>query len=265
MRTQTLRALVSLALYLFALGFLMYVLDDVIRTQTLGTANALSILGIIISVLIAFNTSPSSASNSSAGRITIRLLSPYLSLPKVLQPIAIVVITIILALIVFLGGRLVPGSGVRGGLQGVVLPCQNYSFSNQEVIFRAVDAEAAAVRNGDLAAVESLFAPDALIIDAGYYEGGPWKGARSRYEPLLARLHFTDVQHFGTTLVGQDATTIYAVSGSSGVYRDKTTNSEQSYLNQPPSDHWTFRKNQAGCWVISSFAFNARDARPFPP
>jgi hypothetical protein len=119
-----------------------------------------------------------------------------------------------------------------------------------------IDAEARAANNEDIDLIGAIFAPDASIWDAAKSEH--WRSPLDRYRPFFAAATITGATHTEKERKAGGPGVVHYVSGSSGSVNGA------SYENRPPSDHWTFGQNSAGCWVITDFAFNASHV-DFPP
>jgi ketosteroid isomerase-like protein len=139
--------------------------------------------------------------------------------------------------------------------------CRYQGETDQATIERLIAAEAEAANSGDLTIISAIFAPDAVIRDA--VSGMQWTDPIARYQEMFASTTFTgarhsDIQPAGVGISGSDA---WFTSASSGRY--VAGGQAGTYTNPPGSDHWTFRKDGSGCWVIARFTFNASHI-PFP-
>jgi hypothetical protein len=150
-------------------------------------------------------------------------------------------------------------------------PCYRYQrATDDETIRLLIDKEAEAANTEDISIILVIFDPDAIIRRGDTEEH--WPSPEKYYEPAFANADFKGARHFGIEMVrsADGSTVLYYVSGSEGEY--KTGDNWQSYYNasrsNPPppygSEHWTFKKNSAGCWVITEFAFNSGHI-VFPP
>jgi hypothetical protein len=161
------------------------------------------------------------------------------------------------------------------------LACPSYQEgTDSQTITNLIQAEAEAANLVSTNLPESIniitciFAPDATFLDGA--SGKSWRGPLQRYQDdLFKTTEFKDVEHFdiqptGGGIVGDVA---WYTSGSRGDYRSTNGGNWQSFFNgslvsipatQYGSDHWTFRRNGAGRWVITQLAFNAGHLK-FPP
>lgn len=124
-----------------------------------------------------------------------------------------------------------------------------------------IHAESEAANGGDLTLIQQIFAPDATIRRGD--TGKEWDSPRAYYEPAFASLNFTDARHFDIYQIQVTDLIARYTSGSSGYYAESNA-TPTPYYHENPSEHWTFGKNDAGCWVIIEFEFNASHI-PFPP
>jgi len=141
--------------------------------------------------------------------------------------------------------------------------CLPQAGGDEETITRLIHAEAEAVLKEDILIIRAIFAENAVIRDGGSEE--QWNDPISRYNKLFAETRFTDAVHFDIQPAGPgiSGNVAYFTSGSRGSYVT-TDGYSGSYDHPPCSDHWTFSRNGAACWVITEFTFNACHI-PFPP
>ena len=148
--------------------------------------------------------------------------------------------------------------------------CPYQGSDDEETFVNLIRAEAEAVNLESMETINKIFAPDALFYDVK--EGKSWLSPKDRYQnDLFLNANSFNVEHFGIVSVGrgENGEIVYYVSGSSGSYFDKN-GGPFSYYNGAKgettygSDHWAFRRNSPGCWVIIQLEFNAGDD-PFPP
>jgi hypothetical protein len=120
-----------------------------------------------------------------------------------------------------------------------------------------IEAEARAANSENLDLIAAIFAPDAIIIN-GVNDEERSNTPLARYEPFFRAVTIIDAKHTAIRNLGINANVAYFTSASSG------TVNGAPYDTPAGSDHWTFRKNTDGCWVIAEFDFNAAHL-PFPP
>lgn len=185
--------------------------------------------------------------------LVVFIILPALAIPAVLwepviQPLVVT-------------SLVVPGSG-----------CPYQGRNDDETIKNLIRAEADAVNRESLDTILAIFAPDASIQEGD--DGPTWNSPLARYrDDLFENVDFKDVEHFDISQVkwALDGDQAWYASGSRGFLN--VGDEWQSFVNgslisDPPteygSDHWTFRRNSQGCWVIVRLAFNAGHV-PFPP
>ena len=139
--------------------------------------------------------------------------------------------------------------------------CPYHANTVTETLISLIHAESQAANNDDLALIDQIFAPDALILrgDTGEY----WDNPRAYYEPTFQALDFRDAEHFDIHIIEITDQMAWCTSGSRGYYGPSGTTPTEPYDNPNPSDHWTFSKDTQGCWIITKFDFNASHI-PFP-
>jgi hypothetical protein len=150
--------------------------------------------------------------------------------------------------------------------------CRYQANTDKDAIPQIIHAESEAVNREDISIIRAIFAEDAIIQDA--VSGEEWNDPIGRYETLFEDVDFTDAIHFEIQPAGAgmiENVVVWFTSGSEGRYR-VGGGGWNSYFNTSSSDpstpfgseHWTLKKNRAGCWVITEFTFNAGHI-PFPP
>lgn len=147
--------------------------------------------------------------------------------------------------------------------------CPYHGKNDNETFINLISAEAVAVNTESMEIINTIFAPDAYFYDV--QKSQSWSDPEQRYQDdLFSNGTSQRVEHFGVSLAGKspDGAVAWATSGSSGFY-DTNVGDDVDYYNgakgetEYGSDHWTFRRNATGCWVISQFEFNAGAVR-FP-
>lgn len=138
--------------------------------------------------------------------------------------------------------------------------CFCQSATNEATLCCLIQAESEAANDGDLGTIGQVFAPNATILRGDTQE--PWDNPIAYYAPTFTSLVFTDAAHFDIHIVRMTEQKAWLTSGSAGYYAapGETPN---RYKNENPSEHWTFVKNEQGCWLVSEFEFNASHI-PFP-
>jgi hypothetical protein len=151
------------------------------------------------------------------------------------------------------------------------LACHYQADADEATIARLIKAESDAVNNEDISIIQTIFAEDAIIRDV--VSGEVWNDPISHYATLFASFDFRDLTHFDILPAGPGITdsVAYYSSGNRGQirWRDGEWRPLENKSSLDPStpygsDHWTLRKNNAGCWRITEFTFNAGHV-PFPP
>jgi hypothetical protein len=146
--------------------------------------------------------------------------------------------------------------------------CPYQGLTDDETFVNLIRAEADAVNRESIEIITLIFAPDAEIHEG---ETLKWSGPVARYQDdLFKNIDAKEVEHFGILPAGTSPTgEVWYTSGSRGYFVNKDGKWEQ-YKNgalgetRYGSDHWTFKRNSAGCWLVVHFAFNAGHV-PFPP
>lgn len=138
------------------------------------------------------------------------------------------------------------------------VPCVCESTTVDDTLHCLIHSEAQAAVTEDLALVQRIFAPDAVVFrgDGEARDTKTWENPLAYYAPAFRDLDFREATHFDIRQIEMGEHVAYYVSGSSGSY----TGSEGTltpYYNESPSEHWVFGKDALGCWVITRFEFNA--------
>ena len=148
--------------------------------------------------------------------------------------------------------------------------CPYQGKTDSETFVNLINAEAQAVNQGSMETINMIFASDAYFYDGS--KGQNWFSPKERYQDdLFINGTSQGVRHFGVSLAGKSGQgdVVWYTSGSRGFY-DSKIGDDIDYYNGAKgetaygSDHWTFRRNTSGCWVISQFAFNSGQIL-FPP
>lgn len=146
-------------------------------------------------------------------------------------------------------------------LKSVRYECPYQRPNPVDTMISMIHAEAEAVKTEDIEIIRQIFGPQAVIKDA--QSGAIWTDPVVRYRTLFENTAFVDLVHYEIQPAGPGVLTDAAwfTSGSKGSFM-ATNGAGGKFDNPPGRDHWTFRKDRFGCWVITDFSFN--DERPFP-
>lgn len=149
--------------------------------------------------------------------------------------------------------------------------CRYQGATDEETLRQLVLAEAEASNARDLGIILDIFTAEAMVIE-GHALDKPVP-ALQHYADEFAQKKFRGIEHFDIFLTerGLTRTAAWLTSGSRGEFSDNngpwTLFENGSTLNSKTpygSDQWTFNRDEAGCWVIVEFRFNAGHV-PFPP
>lgn len=121
----------------------------------------------------------------------------------------------------------------------------------EESIRALIEAEAQAVLTRDSELVRSIFAPDAVRINAA---NGQTENAYEVYAGIFRTLLFLDAGH-GRIDITVTGDTAEAVSDSCGSFTVKGTDAKVDF-GGPHSDRWAFKQNAGGQWQITSLTIN---------
>lgn len=151
------------------------------------------------------------------------------------------------------------------GLGPAPLKCPYQGASDPITLANLINAEAEAVNRKDMPTLEMIFTPNARIRNRMNDKSATektleWTSPQAYYRDFLfATTTVTSTIHSTIVPAGQGigSAEAWLTSGSSGYANGAR------FENVPGSDHWRFIKNQAGCWGIAEFDFNANHI-PFP-
>lgn len=138
--------------------------------------------------------------------------------------------------------------------------CVCQSATDDDTLRCLIHAESEAANQSDLTLIQQIFAPNATILQGD--TGEEWDSPMAYYEPTFASLDFTDARHYDIQQVEITEQFYRYTSGSSGYYAAPNA-TPTPYDNENPSEHWTFGKSDARCWIIARYEFNAKHI-PFP-
>lgn len=148
-----------------------------------------------------------------------------------------------------------------------VCPCSGNT--DTEVIICLIQAEAEAVLIGSnggseegIAIIQDIFDENALIRDEA--SGEEWFDPVARYQTLFTNAHYISAENVEIQPAGPGITddTAWFTSESWGEFI--VNGNSVSYSQKPREGHWTFRRKDSSCWIITKFVFNASDVS-FPP
>jgi hypothetical protein len=153
--------------------------------------------------------------------------------------------------------------------------CPYQGKTDDETIKNLIQAEAEAYHEESMAIIQSIFSPDAIIVDnAATPLPRTWLSPIERYQnDIFPNTDLKGVVHFDILPAGQGIAgdTASYTSGSHGYYRSSPEAQWTYFFNGsklPPnstsygSDHWRLKKIN-GCWAITEFEFNSGHV-PFP-
>jgi hypothetical protein len=134
--------------------------------------------------------------------------------------------------------------------------CYFQGANDEATLHGLIDLEAKALAQKDLSIIAGIFVSDALIGDAANKQF--WRDPQVRYQTYFDSVQSVQVTRTAVEPVerGLLAEIAWFTSGDQTVLT-LLDGSEQTYLNLPGSNHWTFAKNTQGCWQITSHVFNA--------
>ncbi len=158
---------------------------------------------------------------------------------------------LVLILIVALGGALMYARSGR--------LCAYHAATDIETIVQIIKIESQAVKEGNLAIIEDIFAPDAYIkqTEKGSGKVTEWFDPLSHYGTLFENTKFLTAVHnnISGTVNGRSARFTsggqgsYTQNGEYGEYDNKAGNPNEEEV-------WTLQKNLCGCWQITKFEFH---------
>ncbi len=137
--------------------------------------------------------------------------------------------------------------------------CPYHAATDYETIVQIIKIESQAVKDGNLAIIEDIFAPDAYIKQTEKESGqvNEWFDPLSHYGALFENTKFitavhnnisgnVDGRYASFTSGGQGS---YTKNGVYGEYDNKAGNPNEKEV-------WTLQKNLCGCWQITEFEFH---------
>ncbi len=137
--------------------------------------------------------------------------------------------------------------------------CPYQDQNDYETIVHIIKMESRAVKEGNLAIIEDIFAADAYIKQTEQESGQvtEWFDPLSRYSALFENTTFRTAVHHDIsgdvngrharfTSGGQGS---YMINGAYGEYDNQAGNPNEEEV-------WTLHKNFCGCWKITGFEFH---------
>lgn len=150
------------------------------------------------------------------------------------------------------------------------LPCPYQGSDDLTTFTNLINAEADAVNKTDFQIIQEIFSPNAVIHD--FNPEKVWDSPTARYQnDLFKNTKIKGALHFDIRIDARsNSTQAWATSGSrgfylgeGGVWKPYENPSAANPTVVSGSDHWTFGRNNAGCWVIVQYEFDASHM-PFP-
>jgi hypothetical protein len=139
----------------------------------------------------------------------------------------------------------------------------------EETLSNLVNAEGEAVEKEDITIIFLIFGRNAQITRADT-PPETWRDVMQYYQEKFANEEHFRVDHGSLNLQLLTAEGAFAITDSSGEWMweqdlaDVPLPTPMTYTNPAGSDHWTFARNDSGCWVINDFTYNASHITPTP-
>jgi hypothetical protein len=140
--------------------------------------------------------------------------------------------------------------------------CPYESNTDFETFVQIIRAEERALLEKDISIIQEIYAPDAVMHDVGNNQ--EWTNVVEQYQHMIKEQDFQRHEHTDFALLGNNGEQAWVTSGIRGSFVITSTNAVVEYENPSPSDHFTFNKNNSGCWVLTKVDYNALN-QPFPP
>lgn len=132
----------------------------------------------------------------------------------------------------------------------------NGDEGDEAVLRRLIELEGEALSQKDISIIDGIFASNAFIGDVSNKIF--WVDPFSRYQALFDSIQSAQVTHTDVRPVDRGILGDIAWFTSGNITHLKLLDgNEVVYENQFGSDHWTFTKNDQGCWIVASLVFNA--------
>lgn len=155
-------------------------------------------------------------------------------------------------------------------LTNTPIACPHQVSDDLTTFTNLINAEADAANKADFQIIQEIFSPNAVIHD--FNPERVWYSPTARYlNDLFKNTKIKGAQHFDIRIDDRsNSTQAWATSGNRGFYLGEAgvwIPYENPSATNPNvvsgSDHWTFGRNDASCWVIVQYEFNASQI-PFP-
>ncbi len=153
-----------------------------------------------------------------------------------------------------------PQSNTRTPEKGT--DCPYHGNTDLETFVQIIRAEEKALLEEDISIIEKIYAQEAVMRDVGNNQ--EWKNVVEKYQSMFTDQDFIRHEHTDFDLLDNTGQHAWVTSGIKGSFVINSTNEVRGYDNPSPSDHFTFGKNNSGCWVLTNVDFNAL-SETFPP
>jgi hypothetical protein len=137
--------------------------------------------------------------------------------------------------------------------------CPYHAATDNETIIQIIKIESQAVKEGNLAIIEDIFAADAYLKQTEKESGQvtEWFDPLSHYSALFENTRFLTAVH--NNISGRvDGRSAHFTSGGQGSYTKNGVYGEYDNKAGDPNQEevWTLQKNLCGCWQITKFEFH---------
>jgi hypothetical protein len=130
--------------------------------------------------------------------------------------------------------------------------CAYRGATDTATLIQMIEAEATAVVTKNMWIIQNIFADDAVITDA--VNNKTWTNPTARYAELFNTVDYTGAENLFIQPVDITDRTAHFTAGSKGAFHFVGGYSGE-YSRPAGSNQWSFRKNDAGCWMITAFSF----------
>lgn len=133
--------------------------------------------------------------------------------------------------------------------------CVYSGGTDLEVFIQLIRLEEQAVLQENIDILLKIYAQDATIRNVS--KDQLWTNMIERYQLLFENEDFLELEHFGFNLVDNTGNTAWVTSSARGIEIFAGTNRKREFTGTTNGDHWTFLKNNIGCWEISNLSYGA--------
>lgn len=158
-------------------------------------------------------------------------------------------------------GQVQNSLGKKEGTRVNTSSCKYVGNSDVETFINLIQKEEEIALNEEIDELYSIYLDTAFIRNAR--EDEVWNDFHEKYFLSFEKEKILSLVHYDFEVVGNTGVKAWVTNATIGEVLIEATGEKRSFKSDPASDHWTFAKDDKGCWKIASLEFDAAGER-FP-